>query len=148
MRKFLLPIINLVNVILVSITFGLGKNPAAKDVARAKILSQNYYNLVWGHQAEANIIGIVGFFLFVVAVALTVFSFLPVKARKFTVAAAGGMYIAAGVLFLLTPSNYCYNFLSGVELTGSLTAMAVLVFIAGAFSLAMSAIDFTSKKAE
>lgn len=148
MRKFLLPIINLVNVILVSITFGLGKNPGVKDVVRNKILSQNYYNLVWGHQQTANVIGIIGFFLFVVAVALTVVSFLPVKVRKFVVAVAGALYIAAGVMFLLTPSHYCYNFLGAIKLTGSLIAMAVLVFIAGAFSLLMSAIEFTSKESK
>ena len=106
----------------------------------------NYYNLVWGPQITTNTIGIVGFFLFVVAVFFTVVGFIPMKARKFVVALAGGMYIAAGVLFLLTPSHYCYNALGGIELKGSLIAMAVLVFIAGAFSLAMSVLDFLGKK--
>lgn len=148
MRKFLLPIINLVNVILVSITFGLAKLSGATDVSLAhEPPLPNFYNLVWGHQEVANVIGIVGFFLFVFAVALTVVGFIPMKSRKCIVGTAGAMYIAAGVLFLLTPQNYCYgNETTVLELSGSLIAMAVLVFVAGALSIGMLALELTEKK--
>lgn len=146
MRKFLLPIINLVNVILVSITFGLAGNPAATDTVLDKVLQVDYYNYVWRLQEKTNALGIVGFFLFVVAVALTVVAFLPISARKFITPVAGGMYIAAGVLFLLTPKHYCYGNAAALEPTGSLIAMAVLVFVAGALSLLMSVLEFTGKK--
>ncbi len=149
MRKFLLPIINLVNVILVSITFGLANNPGATDPAMHDAALPNFYNLVWGHQEVTNIYGIVAFFLFVVAVALTVICFIPGKARKVLVALTGLMYIGAGVLFLLTPAHYCYgNAETVLELSGSLIAMAVLVFVAGALSLLMCVVESTEKKAK
>lgn len=150
MRKFLLPIINLVNVILVSITFGLGKNSVGSIEYNSKLSTNlnNYYNVVWGHQEVVNTIGIIGFFLFILAVVLTVAAFLPVKARKFIAGVAGASYIAAGVLFLLTPSHFCINVLGTLKLSGSLIAMAVLVFIAGALSLGMAAIELTSKESK
>ena len=143
MRKFLIPIINLVNVILVSITFGLGNNHALTS----DHMNQNYYQLVWNASDKANIVGIVGFFLFVVAVAVMLFNFLPVKARKITTMVAGAMFIAAGVLFLKTPGSANINPINP-ELTGSLIAMAVLVIIAGALTLLMTVLDITAKKAE
>lgn len=150
MRKFLLPIINLVNVILVSITFGLAKNPVGSIEYTSKLSTDlnNYYNVVWGYQETPNAIGIVGFFLFVVAAFLTLVAFLPVKARKFVTEAAGALYIGAGVLFLLTPSHYCINILGSIELSGSLIAMAVLVFVAGALNLLMSVLEFTTKESK
>ena len=148
MRKFLIPIINLVNLILVSITFGLGaKDGAAIDAGLNDIGRGNYYQLVWNASDKANVIGIVGFFLFVVAAALMLVNFLPLKARKCVAPLTGLMFIAAGVMFLLTPANAAIHFVE-LKLSGSLIAMAVLVFIAGALSLGMSVLDFTAKKAE
>lgn len=144
MRKFLIPIINLVNLILVSITFGLGNNPAFTSDSGN---SHRYYQVVWNAADHANVIGIVGFFLFIAATALMVFNFLPVKVRKFTSIVAGGLFIAAGVLFLKTPGAADMNNVN-LKLTGSLVAMSVLVIIAGAFSLLMSLLDFTGKKAK
>ena len=144
MRKFLIPIINLVNVILVSITFGLANNPAAKD---GDVNLARYYQMVWAKADKPNIIGIVGFFLFVVAVALMLVNFLPIKARKVIAPLTGLMLIGAGVLFLKTPESLCYN-PHELVLSGSLIAMAVLVIIAGALSLLMAVLDFTSKKAQ
>ena len=147
MRKFLIPIINLVNIILVSITFGISVNTSAIDAGLANKPLGNYYQFVWNPAKNANVIGIVGFFLFVVAAALMLFNFLPLKARKFTSVLTGLMFVGAGVLFLLTPESCDINPVE-LELTGSLIAMAVLVIIAGALSLAMAALDFTNKKAE
>lgn len=146
MRKFLIPIINLVNIILVSISFGLANNTAVIDSALNDAPRGNYYQLVWNAADVKNIIGIVGFFLFVVAAALMLVNFLPIKARKVTSPLAGLMFIGAGVLTLMTPANANIRFIS-MELTGSLIAMAVLLIIAGALSLVMAVLDFT-KKAE
>ena len=147
MRKFLIPIINLVNIILVSISFGLANNTSVIDAGLNDAPRGNYYQLVWNASDKANALGIVGFFLFIFAAAVMLFNFLPVKARKFTSVVAGGMFIAAGVLFMLTPANAAIHFIK-IELTGSFIAMAVLVILAGAFSLLMAALDFTSEKAE
>ncbi len=144
MRKFLIPIINLVNIILVSISFGLANNTAALNM---DVNSGNYYQLVWNAADVKNIIGIVGFFLFVVAAALMLVNFLPIKARKVIAPLTGLMFIGAGVLVLMTPANANIHWIS-MELTGSLIAMAVLLIIAGALSLLMSVLDFTAKKAE
>lgn len=147
MRKFLIPIINLVNVILVSITFGISVNTSAVDAGQNSRPLGNYYQLVWNPADHVNVIGIVGFFLFVVAAALMLFNFLPLKARKCTSPLTGLLFVGAGVLFLLTPKTCDINPVE-LELTGSLIAMAVLVFVAGALTLAMAALDFTNKKAE
>lgn len=147
MRKFLIPIINLVNIILVSISFGLANNTSVVDAGLHDAPRGNYYQLVWNASDKANVLGIVGFFLFVVAAAVMLFNFLPFKVRKFTSILAGGMFIAAGVLFLKTPGGAAIHYIN-MSLTGSLIAMAILVIIAGVLSLVMAALDFTSKKAE
>ena len=146
MRKFLLPVINLVNVILVSIVWGLSANTSVIDAGHSDAACGNFYQVVW-QGSRANILGIVGFFLFCVAVLATLVAFLPIKARKFITCCTGAMYIAAGVMFLLAPlpPHYAHGFVEA-ELTGSLIAMAVLVFVAGAFSLLMSAIELFGKK--
>ena len=144
MRKFLLPIINLVNVILVSIAWGLSGKTAVIDAARADAKCGNIYEVVW-MGTKANAVGIVGFFLFIFAVALTLVAFLPLKSRKYVTCCGGLMYVAAGVLFLLAPAHYDRAIIKP-ELTGALIAIAVLIFVAGAFSLAMSALEFLGKK--
>ena len=149
MRKFLIPIINLVNIILVSITFGLSVNPSAFDTHTGSSVSiGNYYQLVWNAADKVNVLGIVGFFLFIVAAAIMLFNFLPVKARKITSMVAGAMFISAGILFLKTPASTGISkvVIDSLELSGSLIAMSVLVIIAGAFSLLMTVLDLTAKK--
>lgn len=149
MRKFLLPIINLVNIILVSVTFGLSVNQAAFDThAGSSVSIGNYYQLVWGAADRANVVGIVGFFLFIAAVALMLVNFLPIKARKIITAVTGALFISAGILFLKTPAatNISKVVIDSLELSGSLIAMAVLVIIAGALSVGMSILEITEKK--
>ena len=147
MRKFLIPIVNLVNIILVSISFGLANNTAVVDSALSNVARGNYYQLVWNASDKANVLGIVGFFLFIAAAALMLVNFLPFRSRKYTSVLAGGLFIASGVLFLKTPANAALHFIK-MDLTGSLIAMVVLVIIAGALSLGMAALDFTAKKAK
>ena len=146
MRKFLLPIINLVNVILVSIAWGLSANTSVIDAGHSDEACGNFYQVVW-QGSRANVLGIIAFFLFCFASLAMLVAFLPVKVRKFVSCCAGVMFIATGVLFLLAPIPPHYaRGIAEAELTGSLIAMAVLVFCAGAFSLVMSVIEFLSKK--
>ena len=147
MRKFLLPVINLINIVLVSITFGLASKTAVIDQAFQDRPCGSFYQIAWGHPGSASTLGIVGFFLFVFAVAITVFAFLPVKLRKFATAFGGAMYIGAGILFLLSPA-YAQWTIVEPKLTGALIASAVLVFIAGLFTLIMSLIEFLTPDAE
>ena len=145
MRKFLLPIINLVNLILVSIAWGLSGKTAVLETANHKSVGcGNMYQIVW-MGSKANIIGIIAFFLFCVACFATLVAFLPVKVRKFVACLAGLMYVGSGVLFLLSPKTYDYSILAP-ELTGAFIAFCVLILVAGGLSLLMAAIDMFAKK--
>ena len=145
MRKFLLPIINLVNLILISITWGLSGQSAILDKAYSEAGRGNFYQVVW-MGTKANAVGIVGFFLFCVACLLMLAAFLPLKGRKFVTCAGGAMFVAAGVLFLIAPFPPHYDYaIVEPKLSGALIAMAVLTLISGAFMLCMSAIEFVSE---
>jgi len=150
MRKFLLPVINLVNLILVSIAWGLSaakeNDSAIIDAARKDIGCGNLYQVVWGG-SSANIIAIIAFFAFIFGCVLILAAFLPIKARKFITCFAGVLLVSAGVLFILSPKTYDYRILKP-ELTGRFIAIIVLILIAGAFSLLMSVIEFLGKKKE
>lgn len=144
MRKFLLPIINLVNIVLVSIVFGLGAKTAIIDQAFNDAPKGSFYQIAWGHPGTASAGGIVAFFLFVFAVALTLVAFLPLKCRKYCTLVGGVMYIVAGVMFLISPKYVQWTILEP-KLTGALIGMAVLVFITGAFTIVMAFLDLTEK---
>ena len=150
MKKFLLPIMNLVNVVLVSIVFGLGAQTAALRInTEPKLELGNWYQLVWqGSYVEfgktsANVLGIIGFFLFVLAVAAILVAFFPTKFRKWVAVGAGAALIAAGVLFLLTPKNAGLGdaVVTNLKLTSELIGMSVLAFVSGAVLLGMAAIE-------
>ena len=144
MKKFLYPIINLVNVVLVSIVFGLGANPAySVDKAQSIPAQHDWYNLVWQPimGGRSNTVGIIGFFLFVFAVAGVLFAFIPTKVRQWVNVGVGAALIAAGVLFLLSPAGGLRDATLTVKLSDSLIAMAVLVFIVAAFALAMGILE-------
>lgn len=145
MRKFLLPIINLVNIILVSIAWGISKPSAVLNGDGTGC--GNWYQLIFGAN-QHNIVGIVGFALFVAACALMLVNFLPIKGRKVLTAGAGALFISAGILMLKTPAAANQVYKGGMELSGSFIAMAVLIFVAGALSLLMSVIEITAKKGE
>ena len=150
MRKFLLPIINLVNVVLVSIAWGLSGKTAVIDAARNDAACGNIYQVIWEGEAaahNANAMGIVGFFLFILACALMLISFIPSKPRKFFTCLGGLSFIASGVLFLNAPWHSARAIFKP-ELTGAIIAIAVLIVIAGAFMLVMSIIEISEKKTE
>ena len=139
MRKFLSPIINIVSLILVGIAFGLGALLAGKvnDVANMG----SYYELVW---INKPLIGIIGFFLICVGAIAILAVFCP-KGRKCTATTAGLLLIAGGVLALLTPNAVQADSpLAAVNQPG-LIGMAVLLFIAGGFSLIITVIEFIFK---
>ena len=150
MRKFLLPVINLINLILVSIAWGLSaakeNDSAIIDVApgRNDVGCGNLYQVVWGG-SHANVIAIIAFFAFILGCVLMLAAFLPIKARKFIACLEGLSFVGAGVLFILSPKTYDYAIVKP-ELTDRFIAIIVLILIAGAFSLLMSVIDFTGKK--
>ena len=148
MRKFLLPVINLINLILVSIAWGLSaakeNDSAIIDAGNKDVGCGNLYQVVWGG-SHANILAIIAFFAFILGCVLMLAAFLPIKARKFIACAEGLSFVGAGVLFILSPKTYDYPIVKA-ELTGRFIAVIVLILIAGAFSLLMSAIDFTGKK--
>lgn len=148
MRKFLLPVINLINLILVSIAWGLSaakqNDSAIIDAGNKDIGCGNLYQVVWGG-SHANILAIIAFFAFILGCVLMLAAFLPIKARKFIACLEGLSFVGAGVLFILSPKTYDYPIVKA-ELTGRFIAIIVLILIAGAFSLLMSVIDFTGKK--
>ena len=145
MRKFLLPIINLVNLILVSIAWGLSNQSAITD--KAGVGRATMYDIVW-MGSKPNVLAIVAFFLFCVACLFTLIAFLPVKIRKFVACLGGLMYVGSGVLYLIAHESPKYFDRSIVEpeLTGAYIAFCVLILVAGGLSLLMSVIDFMGKK--
>ena len=144
MRKFLLPIINLVNLILISIAWGLSGKTAIIDAGNGDYPCGNMYQVIW-QGANANPVAIVGFFLFIFGCAAMLAAFIPAKWRKYVSCCAGALFIASGVLFLCSQKTYDYP-IAKPELTSAFIAICVLVLIAGAFSLAMSALEFFQKK--
>lgn len=151
MRKFLIPIINLVNVILVTIAFVLGNTSAATtSYSGTSSDLPRYYHLIWNAADKTNVLGIVGFFVLIFAAVLMLINFIPFKGRKCVAGVAGAAFIAAGVLILKTPAAADLGpvVLGSLELSGALIAMAVLVIIAGALSLVMTVLDLTAKEAK
>ena len=145
MRKFLSPILNVINLILVAIAWGLSGQSALNDIGvEANAPAGNLYQLVF-FGTKTNILAIIGFCLFCVACFGMLVAFLPLKVRKFVACLNGLMFAGAGVLFLLAPKFYDYG--SGkFEMTGAFIAICVLILVAALFSLCMAALEFTAKK--
>ena len=138
MNKILSPIINLISLILVGAAFGLGGLTAAHNAHDASIGA--YYQLVWWNPTALSL---VGFFALCVGAFLLLVVFLP-KSRKLFAPVAGLFLILAGVLALLTPKSVA----RGATVTNQpgLIALAVLLFVAGAFSLVVCTLEFLSKE--
>ena len=149
MRKFLLPIINLVNVILVSIAWGLtGKSALVSEHKSISYGYGNFYEVIWDGQVASknvNALGIVAFFVFILGCALMLAAFLPVKWRKFVSCGEACAFIASGVLFLIMPFHTARATVEP-KLTGAMIAIAVLVLVAGALAACMAAIEFLGKE--
>ena len=145
MRKFLLPIINLVNLILVSIAWGLSGKSAVIDAGRGDLACGNIYQVIW-EGVKPNGVGIAGFFLFIFGCAALLVAFVPFKYRKFVSCGAALMLITAGILFVNAPWHYDRGMTSNIECTSALLAIASLIIIAGAFAGVMALIEFLDKK--
>ena len=145
MRKFLLPVINIVNLILLGIAFGLGGNTAIYTPAGTERTSLgNYYQVIWNNP---TVMSVVTFFLFVTGVALCLFTLIPFKGRKFVALICGGMLIASGVL-TLTLGGSLANPVLGYTNSGSLIALVVLLIVAGALEAIMSVYEICLIKKE
>ena len=147
MKKFILPVINLISLILSGIVFGLGANTAV-EFKYGNVAAGNWYQLVWqiAPQSNPNAFGIVGFFVFIAAVFFTLVTMIPFKARKFCVALVGLLFVAAGVFFFLTPNGAFGSRVNLYQNTDSFIAMAVLVFVAGGLELLGAAVEFLPEK--
>ena len=140
MRKILLPILSLVCVILVAVAFGVAAQTAATRVDGSNF--GNYYQLVF--QRGSNVFALVSFILFVVAAALLVVVLVPSKIRKFLLPADAALFVAAGVFMILAPKHA--SDVGPLTVTGSMTAVAVLVIVTGAVLCLMSVLSFLGKK--
>ena len=146
MKKFIVPVINLISMVLAGVIFGLGANTAVEHVGvSTNSPAGNWYQLVWQFSDKINYWGLVGFFLLCVASFLLLVTLLPFKARKFVVLVVGLMLIAAGVMFLFTPRGVYYTNPSYVK-TDSLIAMSILAFVAGGLEVLGSVVELLPEK--
>ena len=144
MRKFLLPVINVINLILVSIAWGLSGQSAVLD--KKEVGHGNIYEVIW-MGTKPNVLAIVGFFLLCFASLALLVAFLPIKIRKFVTCFGGLSFIGAGVLFLISPFPPHYDrSIIEPKLSGALIAICVLLFVAGALTVLMSVSEFLGKK--
>lgn len=142
MKKFILPVINLIALVLSSVVFGLGASTAARMISNNEGAG-NWYQLVWNTHP---LIGVLGFFFFVFAAFFALVTMIPFKGRKFGLVLTGGLFIAAGVMFLLTPAAHFGSRIGLYEKTDSFIAMIVLVFVAGGLELVGACLDFLPEK--
>lgn len=144
MKKFILPAINLIALVLSAVVFGLGANSAVylKTAANG---AGNWYQLVWT-VAPGTVIPLIGFFAFCVAAFIALVTMIPFKARKFCVLLAALLFIATGVMFLLTKDAVYSAHKELYSMTDSFIAMAVLVFVAGGLELIGSVVEFLPEK--
>ena len=146
MRKIIATVVNLVNLILLGIAFGLGSLTAAVNANDASI--GTYYSLVWPtSQSYFSAMNIAGFFVFCVAAGIMLFLLIPLKVRKFVAVLEAILLVFAGVATLLVPQMYC----SVADpsplfyLQGGLIAMAVLMFVAALLTVFNVVLEFTEK---
>ena len=146
MKKFIVPVINLIALVLSAVVFGLGANSAVYRGVSSNGKG-NWYQLVWTIPSQPTVIGLVGFFLFCIAVFVALVTMLPFKGRKFCVLLAGLMFVGAGVMFLMTPGAvYTGPNAASYIKSDSLIAMAVLVFVAGGLEVLGSCVELLPEK--
>lgn len=145
MKKFIVPVINLIALVLSAVVFGLGANTSVVFTSK-NTAAGNWYQLVWTHNNPLEVIPLVGFFLFCVAVFVALVTMLPFKGRKFCVLLAGLMFVGAGVMFLMTPNAAFGSDAHLYSKTDSLIAMAVLVFVAGGLEVLGSCVELLPEK--
>lgn len=140
MRKFVLPLLSLVNLVLLAVVFGVSAQCIGTRVDGSNF--GNYYQLVF--ERGSNILALVSFILLVLGGLFTLVNLIPFKARKFTSIAHAAMTIGSGVLMLLAVTKTAEK----VTVSGSLVAVSVLLFVAGFMSILMGLLEFTKKEAK
>ena len=142
MKKFILPVINLISMVLAGVIFGLGANTAV-EFKPTGAGAGNWYQLVWELSEKPNLFGLIGFFLLCVGAFALLVTLLPFKARKYVVLVVGLMLVGAGVMFFLSPrAVYGYEVVKNANCIGrnyvrtdSLIAMMILAFVAGGLEI-------------
>lgn len=140
MRKIISPIINIVSLILVGIAYGLAGITAAYDAADNSV--GNFYQLVWDNP---NAFSLVAFFLMIAATVAVLFVFIP-KGRVVTSILTAGLLIASGVMALMVPGKVAT--VNPLTNQPGLIGMAVLLFVAGGFSLIIAMFEIALRKSE
>lgn len=144
MKKFILPVINLIALIMSAVIFGLGANSA---VTLNSVGAGNWYQLVWEITSTPTAVGLLGFFFFCFAVAACIVAMVPFKVRKYVELGVGALFVASGVMFLLTPAAVYTGVNASLYVkTASLIAMAVLAFVSGGLALAGAALELVPEK--
>lgn len=142
MKKFILPVIGLIALILVGVAFGLGSNSAGNIYAIKP--AGNWYQLVWTTKGVSTI-GVVGFFLLCVGAFFGLVALIPFKFSKFLMALVGLMFVGAGVIMLLTPGAV-YSHGEPFDMAASYTAVCVLTLVAGGLDLLGACVGFLPEK--
>ena len=140
MRKVLLALFSLVNVVLVSVAFGITAQTAVTNNQDAGFA--NYYQLVF--ERGSNPFALVSFILLVAGAAVLLVCLIPTKFRKFVLPVDAALFIAAGVFMLLAPHHVDTN--QTLTVTGSMTAASILVLVAGGISCFECVLEFLKKK--
>ena len=144
MKKFILPVINLIALVLSAVVFGLGASSAVYFKTSTAGVG-NWYQLVWT-VAPGTVIPLVGFFAFCVAAFIALVTMIPFKGRKFCVLFAGLLFVATGVMFLLTKDAVYTAHKELYHMTDSFIAMTVLAFVAGGLELLGAVVEFLPEK--
>ena len=151
MKKFIVPVINLISMVLAGVIFGLGANSAIEN--KAGVGQGNWYQLVWQMSDKPNLWGLIGFFALCVGAFALLITLLPFKARKYCVLVVGLLLIGAGVMIFLSPrAIYAYNANNWNYLgqnyvrTDSLIAMSILAYVAGGLEVLGAVVEFLPEK--
>ena len=141
MKKFILPVIVLIVLILVGVAFGLGSNSAV--TLHEFKPGGNWYQLVWTTKG-VTALACVGFFLLCFGAFFSIPAAVPFISKYFLLL-AGALFVGAGVLMLMTPGAV-YSHGEPLELTASYIAACVLVLVAGGLELVGACVGFLPEK--
>lgn len=146
MKKFIIPVINLVALVLSAVIFGLGANSAVY-FGQSSNGQGNWYQLVWSLSNEPVFFGQIGFWLFIAAVVGALLTMINFKHRRFVLLFVCALFVGAGVMMLLSPEGvYTGVNASLYHRTDSLIAMGVLAFVAAFLECVASLVDFLPEK--
>ena len=146
MKKFIIPVINLVGLVLSAVIFGLGANSAVY-FGQTSNGQGNWYQLVWSLSNEPVFFAQLGFFLFIAAVVGALLTMIPFKHRKFCLLFVCALFVGAGVMILLSPDAVFTGANASLyHRTDSLIAMGVLAFVAAFLECVAACVDFLPEK--